>query len=173
MGATSQHPLRGCGRLPGDDFIQAQTLDTRDVLIFERKPAITGPAVGIIHVGFRPQSGRHSRRQRADVRAAAGSVVSHGEFCPGEPYVPARSGRARSRDCQLQLTQSTLNPDVPEFERRAGFIRECPPSPDGVQRYCACSHRELRHTSGDLYSRARRASRVDPMYIAWWRWDMK
>ena len=70
-----------------DDFIQAQTPGTRDVIVFERKPEAAGPGGGIVHFGFRLQSPADIEAAIAAVKAAGGEVVSHGDFCPGEPYV--------------------------------------------------------------------------------------
>jgi catechol 2,3-dioxygenase-like lactoylglutathione lyase family enzyme len=70
-----------------DDFIQAQTPGSRDVLVFERRPDNAGPGGGIIHFGFRLKEQGDIGSALAAVREAGGEIVSHGEFCPGEPYV--------------------------------------------------------------------------------------
>jgi catechol 2,3-dioxygenase-like lactoylglutathione lyase family enzyme len=70
-----------------DDFIQAQTPGTRDVIVFERKPEAAGPGGGIVHFGFRLQRPGDIEAAIAAVKEAGGEVVSHGDFCPGEPYV--------------------------------------------------------------------------------------
>src|SRR5262249_37663257 len=70
-----------------DDFIQAQTPGSRDVLVFERKPEQAGPAGGIIHFGFRLRNAADIELAIAAVRSAGGEITSHGDFCPGEPYV--------------------------------------------------------------------------------------
>lgn len=70
-----------------DDFIQAQTPGARDVLVFERKPDAAGPGGGIAHFGFRLRNESDIELAIAAVKAAGGEIVSHGEFCPGEPYV--------------------------------------------------------------------------------------
>jgi catechol 2,3-dioxygenase-like lactoylglutathione lyase family enzyme len=70
-----------------DDFVQAQTPGTRDVLVFERKPRQAGKAGGIAHFGFRLQRAADIGRAVEAVRAAGGTVREHGEFVPGEPYV--------------------------------------------------------------------------------------
>lgn len=71
----------------GEDFIQAQTPGTRDVIVFERKPDSAGPGGGIAHFGFRLRKESDIDAALAAVRAAGGEIVSHGEFCPHEPYV--------------------------------------------------------------------------------------
>jgi len=92
--ADPERSLRFYGQLLGavavyrsEDFIQAQTPGTRDVLVFERKPALAGPGGGIIHFGFRLRNPEAIEAAIVEVRAAGGTIISHGEFCPGEPYV--------------------------------------------------------------------------------------
>ena len=70
-----------------DDFIQAQTPGSRDVLVFERKPSLAGKAGGVVHFGFRLQRAADIGRAIAAVEAAGGTIRDHGEFVPGEPYV--------------------------------------------------------------------------------------
>jgi catechol 2,3-dioxygenase-like lactoylglutathione lyase family enzyme len=70
-----------------DDFIQAQTPGTRDVIVFERKPEAAGPGGGIVHFGFRLKNPADIDAAISAVKAAGGEVLSHGDFCPGEPYV--------------------------------------------------------------------------------------
>jgi catechol 2,3-dioxygenase-like lactoylglutathione lyase family enzyme len=70
-----------------DEFIQAQTPGSRDALVFERKPATAGPGGGIIHFGFRLREAADIAAAVASVAEAGGQILSHGEFCPGEPYV--------------------------------------------------------------------------------------
>ena len=49
-----------------DDFVQAQTPGSRDVLVFERKPRQAGKAGGVAHVGFRLRPAAHIARRRRD-----------------------------------------------------------------------------------------------------------
>jgi catechol 2,3-dioxygenase-like lactoylglutathione lyase family enzyme len=70
-----------------DDFIQAQTPGSRDVLVFERRPDRAGPGGGIVHFGFRLRNASDIDLAIATVRKAGGEILSHGDFCPGEPYV--------------------------------------------------------------------------------------
>lgn len=70
-----------------DDFVQAQTPGTRDVLVFERRPSEAGSRGGIAHFGFRLRKPEEIDRALAAVRSAGGEVRNHGEFIPGEPYV--------------------------------------------------------------------------------------
>jgi catechol 2,3-dioxygenase-like lactoylglutathione lyase family enzyme len=70
----------------GDGFIQAQTPGTRDVLVFERARG-SGKSGGVKHFGFRLTRPSDITKAVESVKAAGGRILSHGEFCPGEPYV--------------------------------------------------------------------------------------
>ena len=70
-----------------DDFVQAQTPGSRDVLVFERRRTGAGKSGGIAHFGFRLCRPQDIVRAVRAIRAAGGSVTSQGEFVPGEPYV--------------------------------------------------------------------------------------
>ena len=72
-------------REPG--FIQAQTPGSRDVLVFEEGAAQPGERGGIAHFGFRLVDPAEIGAAAAAVRAAGGTILRKGEFCPGEPYV--------------------------------------------------------------------------------------
>ena len=68
------------------NFVQAQTPDSRDVLVFERGRGGRRGS-GIKHFGFRLMKPSDIRRAINAVAEAGGTIQSHGEFCPGEPYV--------------------------------------------------------------------------------------
>jgi catechol 2,3-dioxygenase-like lactoylglutathione lyase family enzyme len=68
-------------------FIQAQTPGTRDVLVFDQKAGRPGEGGGIAHFGFRLVDPADIGAAVQAVRDAGGTVSSHGEFVPGEPYV--------------------------------------------------------------------------------------
>jgi catechol 2,3-dioxygenase-like lactoylglutathione lyase family enzyme len=70
-----------------DDFVQAQTPGSRDVLVFERKPGRAGRAGGVAHFGFRLQRASDIERARQAVVDAGATIDDTGEFVPGEPYV--------------------------------------------------------------------------------------
>ncbi|MGH7731105.1 MAG: VOC family protein [Candidatus Eiseniibacteriota bacterium] len=70
-----------------DNFIQAQTPGSRDVLVFERRRRGAGRAGGVLHFGFRLRRPADIGRAVAAIRAAGGSIRDQGEFVPGEPYV--------------------------------------------------------------------------------------
>jgi catechol 2,3-dioxygenase-like lactoylglutathione lyase family enzyme len=68
------------------DFVQAQTPGTRDVLVFERGRR-AGRSGGIAHFGFRLTRPSDLGAALKAIKAAGGTIRSHGEFVPGEPYV--------------------------------------------------------------------------------------
>jgi catechol 2,3-dioxygenase-like lactoylglutathione lyase family enzyme len=70
-----------------DDFVQAQTPGSRDVIVFERKPRQAGRIGGVAHFGFRLTRPSDLPRALSAIRAAGGLIRDHGEFVPGEPYV--------------------------------------------------------------------------------------
>jgi catechol 2,3-dioxygenase-like lactoylglutathione lyase family enzyme len=69
------------------DFVQAQTPGSRDVLVFERRRRGVGRVGGVTHFGFRLRRARDIGIAVRAVQAAGGTVLEHGEFIPGEPYV--------------------------------------------------------------------------------------
>jgi catechol 2,3-dioxygenase-like lactoylglutathione lyase family enzyme len=73
-----------------DDFVQAQTPGSRDVLVFERASRKAGKAGGVAHFGFRLTSPADIEAAIQTVRDAGGTITDHGEFVPGEPYLFAR-----------------------------------------------------------------------------------
>lgn len=70
-----------------EGFIQAQTPGSRDVLVFEEGDAPTGKGGGIAHFGFRLVRPEDIDTAVEAVEQAGGTILSRGEFCPGEPYV--------------------------------------------------------------------------------------
>jgi catechol 2,3-dioxygenase-like lactoylglutathione lyase family enzyme len=70
-----------------DGFIQAQTPGSLDVLVFEEEAPKAGLVGGIAHFGFRLIDPADINTALRAVKAAGGDVLSHGEFCPGEPYL--------------------------------------------------------------------------------------
>ena len=69
------------------DFVQLQTPGSHDVLVLEKMAARAGPGGGIAHFGFRLLDPADIEMARRAVRRAGGTVLSTGEFVPGEPYV--------------------------------------------------------------------------------------
>jgi catechol 2,3-dioxygenase-like lactoylglutathione lyase family enzyme len=72
------------------DFIQAQTPGSRDVLVFERGAGPMGDTGGLLHFGFRLKSPDSIGAAKAAVLEAGGTIVSEGDFVPGEPYLFCR-----------------------------------------------------------------------------------
>ena len=70
-----------------DDFIQAQTPGSRDVIVFEKDSKKAGRLGGIAHFGFRLKKPSDIEHALKAVKAAGGKIIDHGEFCPGEPYL--------------------------------------------------------------------------------------
>jgi catechol 2,3-dioxygenase-like lactoylglutathione lyase family enzyme len=70
-----------------DGFIQAQTPGSRDVLVFEERPAKAGLPGGVAHFGFRLVEAADIDSALCAVKAAGGEILCLGEFCPGEPYL--------------------------------------------------------------------------------------
>ena len=70
-----------------DGFIQAQTPGSRDVLVFDEGATRAGLPGGVAHFGFRLIDAADIDSALRAVKAAGGDVLSHGEFCPGEPYM--------------------------------------------------------------------------------------
>lgn len=73
-----------------EDFIQAQTPGSRDVLVFERNARQAGKRGGVAHFGFRLTQAADIAVALQAVRDAGGEITDHGEFVPGEPYLFAR-----------------------------------------------------------------------------------
>ena len=73
-----------------DEFLQAQTPGTRDVVVFERSTGSTRNAGGIAHFGFRLTHPAAIDQAAKLVTAAGGTIEQQGEFVPGEPYLFAR-----------------------------------------------------------------------------------
>ena len=69
------------------DFIQAQTPGSRDVLVFQKTKRRTRSSGSIAHFGFRLVDPADIAAAVSAVEQAGGTVLDHGEFCPGEPYV--------------------------------------------------------------------------------------
>lgn len=70
-----------------ENFVQAQTPGSRDVLVFERNADTAGRVGGVAHFGFRLQHPDEIGHALEAVKAAGGVIEDHGEFIPGEPYV--------------------------------------------------------------------------------------
>ena len=70
-----------------EDFLQAQTPGTRDVLVFERSSKKSVSTGSIAHFGFRLKNASDIDAAARAVENAGGSITEQGEFVPGEPYL--------------------------------------------------------------------------------------
>lgn len=70
-----------------NNLVQAQTPESRDVLVFERSEAHVGEQGGVAHFGFRLMDPGDIGHAIALIEETGMRVLSHGEFVPGEPYV--------------------------------------------------------------------------------------
>ena len=70
-----------------NNFVQAQTPGSWDVLVFEKSPGHPVGSGGIGHIGFRLVRPEDIDWAIESVIAAGGQILDRGEFCPGEPYV--------------------------------------------------------------------------------------
>src|SRR5882757_648802 len=66
----------------GEDFVQAQTPGSRDVIFFKKDAANAGPAGGVIHFGFRLKDPGAIDKAASEVERAGGTIRSRGDFCP-------------------------------------------------------------------------------------------
>jgi catechol 2,3-dioxygenase-like lactoylglutathione lyase family enzyme len=73
-----------------DDTIQVLGPGPHDVIAFERRPGDAGSRGGIIHFGFRLIRAEDIAAAISAVEEAGGTVSSHGEFGPGQPYAFVR-----------------------------------------------------------------------------------
>jgi catechol 2,3-dioxygenase-like lactoylglutathione lyase family enzyme len=71
----------------GEDFIQAQIPETRDILVFKAHEKNAGRSAGIEHFGFRLVSADDIEEAIQTVDRAGGKILRTGEFVPGEPYL--------------------------------------------------------------------------------------
>ena len=70
-----------------EGFIQLQTPESRDVMVLELDPERAGRPGGVTHFGFRLRNPGDIEAAAREVKAAGGTVLRQGEFCPGEPYL--------------------------------------------------------------------------------------
>ena len=69
-----------------ENSIQALGPGEHDVLVFERR-SDHGLSGGINHFGFRLTSPDDIESAIQEAKSAGGTILRHGEHCPGEPYV--------------------------------------------------------------------------------------
>lgn len=86
--ATFYHQVLGAVVMyKEDNFIQLQTPDTRDILVFEKADHIPPNLSGILHFGFRLVKPQDGLTMVDEIIRAGGTIKERGEFVPGEPYV--------------------------------------------------------------------------------------
>jgi catechol 2,3-dioxygenase-like lactoylglutathione lyase family enzyme len=70
------------------DFIQIETPGHHDVIVFQTgSEDEIGKIGGIRHFGFRLVDPAAIDAAARAVEEAGGTILSRGEFCPGEPYI--------------------------------------------------------------------------------------
>ncbi len=102
----------GAVAIYGDtSFIQLQTPGSRDVLVFELRPAEAGQTGGILHFGFRLTRPDDILAAAEAVKAAGGTILEQGEFCPGEPYLFASDPDGYTIEIWYELTTPVDPPE--------------------------------------------------------------
>jgi catechol 2,3-dioxygenase-like lactoylglutathione lyase family enzyme len=71
-------------------FVQLQTPGSRDVIVLEEGKRNAGKSGGIAHFGFRLVDPKDIDAAVRTVEDSGGTILSRGEFIPGEPYLFAR-----------------------------------------------------------------------------------
>jgi catechol 2,3-dioxygenase-like lactoylglutathione lyase family enzyme len=71
----------------GDGRIDVQTPGCKDIIVFDESELRAGEMGGVAHIGFRLVDPRDIDAAAGLVEAAGGTILSRGEFVPGEPYV--------------------------------------------------------------------------------------
>lgn len=70
-----------------ENFIQVQTPNTKDILVFEKADTVPLNHSGILHFGFRLMHPQDIHQVADEIIQAGGVIKEQGEFVPGEPYV--------------------------------------------------------------------------------------
>jgi catechol 2,3-dioxygenase-like lactoylglutathione lyase family enzyme len=100
-----------------DGFIQAQTSGSPDVLVFEERATKVGLSGGVAHFGFRLIDPADIDLALRAVKAAGGKILSHGEFCPGEPYLFFRDPDGYEVEVWYELPTS-VDPPLEAIRKR-------------------------------------------------------
>jgi catechol 2,3-dioxygenase-like lactoylglutathione lyase family enzyme len=97
-----------------EGFVQLQTPESRDVMVLELDPARAGRAGGVGHFGFRLRDPGDIPAAALEVKAAGGTILRQGEFCPGEPYLFASDPDGYQVEIWFELpTPVDPQPDSP------------------------------------------------------------
>ncbi|MGH9312804.1 MAG: VOC family protein [Vicinamibacterales bacterium] len=107
-----------------DGFVQLQTPGTRDVIVLEEKSGAgaspAGMSGGIAHFGFRLTDPKDIDAAVRAVTRAGGTILSQGEFVPGEPYLFARDPDGYEIEIWFELPTRADPPAARRRIRRAG-----------------------------------------------------
>ena len=119
-----------------DGFVQLQTPGTRDVLVLEEKQgaaaAPAGMSGGIAHFGFRLKNPKDIAAAADTVTRAGGTILSRGEFVPGEPYLFARDPEGYEIEIWFEIPTRV---DPPARRRaKTGPARRSGPGPASRKR---------------------------------------
>jgi catechol 2,3-dioxygenase-like lactoylglutathione lyase family enzyme len=105
-----------------DGVVQLQTPGTRDVIVLEEKhgaaASAAGMSGGIAHFGFRLVDPGDIEAAARAVSLAGGTVLSQGEFVPGEPYLFARDPDGYEIEIWFELPTKVDPPARPARARR-------------------------------------------------------
>ncbi len=93
-----------------DTFVQLQTPGTWDVLVLQAQPEHAGQTGGVLHFGFRLTTPTDLPAAIAALEAAGGTIVEHGEFVPGEPYLFAKDPDGYTIELWYELPTSVDPP---------------------------------------------------------------
>jgi catechol 2,3-dioxygenase-like lactoylglutathione lyase family enzyme len=106
-----------------DGFVQLQTPGARDVIVLEEKRGAgaspAGMSGGIAHFGFRLKDPKDIDAAAQAVSRAGGTVLTRGEFVPGEPYLFATDPEGYEIEIWFELPTRVDPPTMPRA-RRAG-----------------------------------------------------
>ncbi len=69
-----------------EGFLQVETPGCHDVIVFEETAGPVGETGSLKHFGFRLVDPADIDLAVREVERAGGTILSRGEFCPGEPY---------------------------------------------------------------------------------------
>ena len=107
-----------------DQFVQAQTPGSRDVLVFERRARGAGKKGGVAHFGFRLQRAVDIEKARLAIRAAGGSITKTGDFVPGEPYVFFKDPDGYDVEIWYEIPTSVDPPRKPKTRKTRRAARD-------------------------------------------------
>ena len=113
-----EHVLGVVAVFRSEDFLQAQTPGSRDVLVFEKRPRRAGRQGGVLHFGFRLLDPTDIDQAMRAVEAAGGRITDRGEFVPGEPYLFATDPDGNTFEIWFELPTPVDPPPNPATSGR-------------------------------------------------------